>query len=125
MARVRQKDTLPELRVRGILHGLGLRFRVYPAQLPGRPDLVFPKYRAVLFVHGCFWHSHSCRAGRAPSTNTNYWGAKLDANKKRDLRKTTELEAAGWRVFIVWECEAKASHAHDFLAELADRIRGT
>lgn len=123
MARVRQADTAPELRVRRMLHGLGLRFRVHPATLPGRPDLVFPKYRAVVFVHGCFWHGHTCRAGRAPTTNQDYWIPKIEANRARDRRKAGELQAAGWRVFTVWECETKGSGAEAILIELAARVR--
>lgn len=123
MAKVRQADTSPELKVRRVLHRLGLRFRVHPSNLPGRPDLVFPKYRAVVFVHGCFWHSHDCRAGRVPTSNTDYWLPKLRANQARDLRKSGELEAAGWRVFTVWECETKAGSFEASLAALAERIR--
>lgn len=123
MARVRQADTSPELKVRRILHRVGLRFRLHPSNLPGRPDLVFPKYRAVLFVHGCFWHLHDCRAGRMPTSNTDYWVPKLRANQARDLRKSSELEAAGWRVFTIWECEVRSDSLEQSLLRLAERIR--
>ncbi|MFZ2651666.1 MAG: very short patch repair endonuclease [Burkholderiaceae bacterium] len=107
MSRVRQRDTNPEIELRKRLHGLGLRYRLHVNGLPGRPDLVFPKHRTVLFVHGCFWHGHSCRAGRAPSTNQAYWAEKLAENARRDRRNASALRALGWRVLTVWECKLK------------------
>ena len=107
MARVGQRDTAPELALRKGLHRLGLRFRVNVSGLPGRPDLVFPKYRVALFVHGCFWHAHSCRAGRLPTSNVDYWFDKLRANTRRDRLRAAALRRLGWRVWTVWECELK------------------
>jgi len=107
MKSVGTKDTGPEWTVRRWLHGRGLRYRLHPKQLPGRPDIVLPRLRLAIFVHGCFWHCHDCRRGRAPKSNLDYWGPKLARNRERDIRKAAELEASGWRVLTVWECETK------------------
>ncbi len=109
MARIRGKDTKPELAVRSILHAAGFRFRLHAKQLPGRPDLVLPKHRAVVFVHGCFWHRHGrCRDGRStPSSNQAYWGPKFERNVARDRRVKQALRRRGWRVITVWECQVK------------------
>ncbi len=108
MQAVRGKDTRPEWTVRRLLHRLGYRYRLHSDKLPGRPDLVFPGRRKVVFVHGCFWHGHECRRGaRMPATNRDYWSKKLDRNKARDLIQQTELIAAGWSVMVVWECEIR------------------
>lgn len=119
MKRVRQKHTAPELIVRMALHKRGLRYKIGDPKLPGRPDLSFPRYRAAVFVHGCFWHGHDCRAGRLPTTNTDFWVAKIEGNRKRDMQKEMALREIGWRVFTVWQCELKADesgHFHDVLA---------
>ena len=109
MSRIRGKNTLPELKVRQTLHSLGYRYRLYVDTLPGRPDLVFPRQHKVIFVHGCFWHAHDCEHGRRrPSTNAAFWRAKATDNSARDARKTAALEAAGWKVLVVWECEVKS-----------------
>lgn len=105
MRRVRQKDTALEVLVRKELHRRGLRYQLGGYGLPGRPDLVFPRHRAVVFVHGCFWHAHDCRLGRRPASNAGFWEQKALANKERDERKEAELRALGWRVFVVWQCE--------------------
>ena len=107
MRAVGQKNTKPELRLRKALHALGYRYRLHTKHLPGRPDLVFPRLRAAIFVHGCFWHGHDCRAGRRPSSNSTYWEPKIEANQIRDARKEAELKDAGWRVLAIWECELK------------------
>lgn len=108
MARVRGKDTAPELRVRRIAHRMGLRFRLHRKDLPGRPDLVFPKYRAAVFVHGCFWHRHArCPRASTPATRVEFWQAKFEANKARDRRQIQALQELGWRVLTIWECELK------------------
>lgn len=108
MRAVPRKDTVPELRVRHCAHRLGLRYRLHRKDLPGTPDLVFPKHRTVIFVHGCFWHRHEgCRLTTTPHTNRPFWDAKFRANVERDSRKTEQLERAGWRVFVIWECETK------------------
>ena len=106
MARVKAKNTRPEVAVRRIFHGLGYRFRLHRHDLPGTPDLVLPKYRAVVFVHGCFWHQHSCPRGRRqPASNRMYWGPKLARNVARDATARSSLERMGWRVLTIWECQ--------------------
>lgn len=105
MASVRGKHTKPEMLVRSLVHRLGLRFRLHDRNLPGHPDLVLPKYRTVIFVHGCFWHRHGCSKTTTPKTRIDFWQAKFDANVARDRRQREALEAAGWRVLEVWECE--------------------
>lgn len=108
MSRVRGKDTWPEMRVRRAAHALGLRFRLHRKDLPGRPDLVFPKHRVALFVHGCFWHRHpGCAKASTPKSRTDFWQDKFDMNVARDARVVAELEALGWRVVTVWECDTK------------------
>jgi DNA mismatch endonuclease (patch repair protein) len=98
------------MRVRQALHALGFRFRLHRRDLPGKPDLVLPKYRAVIFVHGCFWHMHCCVYGRPkPATNASFWEEKREGNVGRDIRNCRALEAAGWRVFVIWECETRDS----------------
>ena len=109
MSRIRGKNTAPELEVRRALHALGYRYRLHVPSLPGRPDLVFPVRAKAVFVHVCFWHGHDCLHGRRrPSTNVAFWNEKARANLERDQRKRRALEAAGWRVMVVWECEVKA-----------------
>lgn len=108
MASVRQKGTGPELIVRSLLHRMGFRFRLQRKDLPGTPDIVLPKYRAALFVHGCFWHQHpKCIKSKRPSSNTQYWEKKLDDNIKRDRIKIEQLKRIGWRTLVIWECETK------------------
>ncbi|MGA7749947.1 MAG: DNA mismatch endonuclease Vsr [Gallionella sp.] len=106
MSGIQSKDTKPELLVRKYLHGRGLRYRLHAKELPGKPDLVFPKYKAVVFVHGCFWHQHiGCKYASKPHTRTEFWNYKLSENVKRDSYQIAALEELGWRVFVVWECE--------------------
>lgn len=106
MARVRQQDTAPELAVRRMLHAHGLRFTLHPRDLPGRPDIVLPKRRSVVFVHGCFWHGHDCVHGSvAAKFNAGFWAEKIAANRKRDRQQGKALRASGWRVETVWECQ--------------------
>ena len=108
MRAIRGRDTVPELRVRRAAHAAGLRFRLQRRDLPGTPDLVFPRHRVALFVHGCYWHRHpDCRCATVPSSNTEFWTTKFAANVERDARKTRELEDAGWRVAVIWECETR------------------
>lgn len=105
MASIRARDTKPELQVRRYLHVCGLRFRLVRKDLPGKPDLVLPRWRAVVFVHGCFWHGHSgCRYAAVPKTRTEFWTKKIATNAVRDTRSADALIALGWRVFVVWEC---------------------
>lgn len=106
MARVRSKNTQPEMRVRRAAHALGLRFRLYRRDLPGTPDLVFPKYKVALFVHGCFWHRHEgCPRATMPKTRVDYWQAKFHRNVERDARHAEDLLALGWNPAVIWECE--------------------
>jgi DNA mismatch endonuclease (patch repair protein) len=106
MSGIRNADTRPELLVRRYLHAAGLRFRVHDRRLPGRPDIVLPKYRAAVFVHGCFWHRHTgCRFATTPSTRYEFWAAKFAANVARDASREEMLRAAGWRALTIWECE--------------------
>ncbi|MHB8268062.1 very short patch repair endonuclease [Bradyrhizobium sp.] len=108
MARVHGKDTQPERRVRTIAHALGLRFRLHRRDLKGRPDLVFPKHKVALFVHGCFWHQHpGCKRASMPDNRREFWLAKLTRNVERDFEVGSQLRSEGWRVEIIWECETK------------------
>jgi len=105
MSGIRGKDTKPELIVRKYLHGVGLRYRLH-GDLPGKPDLVFPRYHTVVFVHGCFWHRHEgCRHATTPASNTAFWQKKFEANVRRDRYVQKELTELGWRVLVVWACE--------------------
>ena len=106
MAGIRSRNTAPELAVRRIAHRMGLRFRLHRKDLPGCPDLVFPKHRLVVFVHGCFWHQHEgCRRASIPKSRTDFWMTKLAANVARDRRQEDALQALGWRVLVIWGCE--------------------
>lgn len=108
MRAVKRAHTAPEMIVRQELHALGLRFRLHRRDLPGSPDIVLPRFRTVIFVHGCFWHRHSdCRYATTPKTRQEYWLPKFAANIERDARKEAQLQALGWRVLLVWECETK------------------
>jgi DNA mismatch endonuclease (patch repair protein) len=108
MRAVRSKGTKPELKVRGMLHRAGYRYRLHRKDLPGNPDIVFPGRRAAIFIHGCFWHQHpSCRHADRPSSNNEYWTKKLNRNVERDKRNTAALLASGWKVLVLWECELK------------------
>ena len=107
MSGIRGKNTKPEMILRQGLHARGLRYRLHAKDLPGKPDLVFPARRAVLFAHGCFWHGHDCHLFRMPSTRPDFWQAKIARNQVVDTRSTAALEAAGWRVGVVWECALK------------------
>jgi DNA mismatch endonuclease (patch repair protein) len=118
MSRIRGKDTKPELHLRSLLHARGLRYRLHASTLPGRPDLVFPRYRAAVFVHGCFWHGHfACRLANQPKSNSAFWKDKFKKNQSRDTRNIAELEQAGWRVLVVWECELSSRAAAERAAE--------
>lgn len=108
MRKVRSTDTAPEKLVRGLLHACGYRFTLSNKNLPGKPDIVLPKYKTVIFVHGCFWHRHKgCSAASMPQSNIEYWRKKFSGNEKRDRRVKRELRQLGWRVCIVWECQTK------------------
>ncbi|HZT26468.1 MAG TPA: very short patch repair endonuclease [Pseudolabrys sp.] len=116
MSRIRGRDTGPERVVRKLLHAMGYRFRLHARDLPGRPDIVLRSRRVAVFVHGCFWHRHDCGLAYTPKTRREFWQRKFDDNVRRDRRTRGELEAAGWRVIIVWECQL------DDPAALADRL---
>jgi DNA mismatch endonuclease (patch repair protein) len=109
MQSVKTRDTGPERTVRHILYGLGYRYRLNAKTLPGRPDIVLPGRMKAIFVHGCFWHGHKCRKGRAPKSRLDYWIPKLKTNKTRDAARVRELKALGWSVLVVWQCETKDS----------------
>jgi len=112
MRRVRGRDTGPEMIVRRALTALGARYRLHRKDLPGNPDIVMPGRRLAVFVHGCFWHGHDCaRGARVPKANRDYWVGKVARNKARDVKSRAELQAAGWRVETVWECELKDAEA--------------
>jgi DNA mismatch endonuclease (patch repair protein) len=122
MSRIRGAHTAPELRVRKVLHAIGLRYRLHGRGLPGKPDLVFAGARAVLFVHGCFWHMHRCKYGKpVPATNTTFWAEKRRSNVERDKRNRAALKAEGWRVFEIWECQTR--HIETMHAKLDPLIR--
>lgn len=111
MASVGQKNTGAELVLRRALHRSGLRYRLHVKDLPGRPDLVLPRFHAAIFVHGCYWHAHGCYRSTVPQTRKEFWREKFAANRARDARKAEELRASGWRVLIVWECALKGKTA--------------
>ena len=107
MAKIKQKNTEPEIIVRHFLYSKGFRYRINLKSLPGSPDIVLPKYKTVIFVHGCFWHGHTCKAGHLTTSNLDYWKLKIEKNIERDRKKNEELEMQGWNVIVVWQCEVK------------------
>lgn len=122
MSGIRGRDTRPEITVRRYLHRAGFRYRLHARELPGSPDIVLPRYRAVVFVHGCFWHCHSgCRYAYRPKSRQEFWENKLAANVERDARDQSRLVEAGWRVFVVWECQTSS----DQLGALVASIRAS
>jgi DNA mismatch endonuclease (patch repair protein) len=117
MAAIRGVDTKPEMKVRSLLHAMGYRFRLHRKDLPGKPDIVLPKYRLAIFVHGCFWHCHDCRYGRVvPATRAEFWAQKRRSNAERDTRNKAALEEQGWTVATIWGCETR--HEHELRAML-------
>ncbi len=107
MSGIRGKDTSPELLIRKALHARGFRYRVHAKNLPGKPDLLLPKYKAVVFIHGCFWHGHGCRYFKIPQTRPEFWLEKIEKNRNRDALQESTLKVMGWRVLIVWECAVR------------------
>jgi DNA mismatch endonuclease, patch repair protein len=107
MSGIRGKNTKPETIVRSALHAAGLRYRVHVAGLPGKPDMVLPRYKSVIFVHGCFWHGHNCHLFKLPSTRPEFWTEKINGNCLRDVKVKEKLQGLGWRVGIIWECAVK------------------
>lgn len=126
MSGIRGRDTKPEILVRSLLHRQGFRFRLQVSTLPGRPDLVLPRYHAVIFVHGCFWHGHDCPLFRLPATRTEFWRSKIEGNQNRDRRVREDLLASGWRVAVVWECALRGAgrDVEGVVGQLADWLRG-
>jgi DNA mismatch endonuclease, patch repair protein len=124
MARIKSRDTKPELLLRRLLTSLGARYRLHCKDLPGSPDVAMPGRRLAIFVHGCFWHGHDCpRGSRVPKANRDYWLAKVDRNRARDARNLADLTAAGWRVETVWECQMKDQGAlRERLAQLLQSL---
>lgn len=124
MAGIRGRDTKPEIELRRALHALGIRYRLHDKRLPGKPDLVFPRFRAAVFVHGCFWHRHEgCRFTTTPATRPDFWNAKFGANVERDCRNVEALLAYGWRTGIVWECAIKTWGGNAVAKEVRDWLR--
>ncbi len=123
MSRIKSKNTKPELLVRRLVHAMGYRFRLHRRDLPGRPDLVLPRHRKIIFVHGCFWHMHRCKYGRVkPKTNADFWETKRKSNVDRDRIALRQLRAQGWKVLVIWECwtrkpEALQQKLQEFLCE--------
>lgn len=106
MKQIRAYDTKPELAVRKYLHSAGFRYRLYDRKMPGKPDLVLPKYKVVIFINGCFWHGHkNCKYAKIPVSNSNFWICKIEKNKERDKRNNNLLKKQGWSVFVIWECQ--------------------
>lgn len=124
MATIRGKNTKPEREVRRLLHALGYRFRLHRKDLPGRPDVVLPKHRAAILVHGCFWHRHkNCKYSVEPKSNRLFWSKKLASNAQRDTRAIAALRKAGWNTYVVWECELKSPNGVEKLRRRLERIR--
>lgn len=123
MSGIRGKNTRPEVKIRKALHAKGFRYQLHRKDLPGKPDLVFPKYRAAVFIHGCFWHSHSCSLFRWPSSNVEFWQKKLSGNRQKDISNIEGLEAQGWKVITVWECAIRGRNkagAEETVTRIAD-----
>ena len=123
MSGIRGKNTKPELLIRSALHRKGFRFRLHYGQLPGKPDLVFPKYRALVMINGCFWHGHDCHLFKWPSSRGVFWREKIESNQVRDAKNITEYGERGWRAMIIWECALKGRTRRDsdeVIAEISD-----
>lgn len=114
MAGIQAKNTKPEIKIRKALFQIGYRYRIHDNKLPGKPDLVFPKYNAVIFVHGCFWHAHDCHLFKWPSTRKEFWHTKIAGNKERDKKHLKSLLSSKWRVMTIWECSLKGKHQLSF-----------
>ena len=123
MTAIHSASTKPELKLRHALWGLGFRYRVNDKKLPGKPDIVLPKYRTVIFIHGCFWHGHKdCKFYTVPKTNTEFWTAKIARNQERDQEVWRQLEAKGWSVIIVWECQLKKAVQEETVSRVKEEI---
>lgn len=107
MSRIKGKNTKPEMRVRSLLHSMGFRFRLHRKDLPGKPDIILPKWKTAVFVHGCFWHGHDCPRGSRPSSNIAFWAEKIRKNQERDRTANDRLRDSGWTTMVIWECELR------------------
>ena len=124
MSRIKGKDTKPELLVRRFLHAQGYRYKLHDKTLPGKPDLVLPKYKTVIFIHGCFWHGHAnCRYFKVPQTRTDWWLNKINTNKANDAKAVKALKKAGWNVITIWECGLKPAKQERTLRTLLNKLR--
>lgn len=126
MSRIRGKDSSPEMKLRRLVHGMGFRYRLHVRELPGKPDLVFPARRAVIFMHGCFWHRHDgCKLARLPKSRLDFWVEKLEANRRRDLCHRKQLLELGWSVLVVWECQlSDTANVSRIVREFLERRKG-
>lgn len=125
MSRIKGKDTKPEMLVRRFLHANGFRYKLHDKKLPGKPDIVLPKYKTVIFVHGCFWHGHEgCKYYVVPKTKTDWWLEKINKNKANDVKAFVALKKQGWKVIEVWECDLKKERIHHTLDELTTKLFG-
>ena len=122
MSRIRSKDTLHEVKIRKALHAGGFRYRLHRRDLPGKPDITLPRYRATIFVHGCFWHGHDCHLFRWPTTRPEFWADKIGKNKQRDRQVRTVLRGSAWRCLIIWECALKGKYKLEF-DDLISRVK--
>jgi len=123
MSRIKGRDTKPEMLVRKYLHGLGYRYKLHDNSLPGKPDMVLPKYKTVILIHGCFWHGHhNCKYYVVPKTRTEWWLQKIERNRANDAKAMAALTAAGWKVITVWECDLKPARLDDSLTALVKNI---
>lgn len=121
MRAIRHKDTKPEMQIRRLLFASGFRFRLHVKSLPGSPDIVLAKHRVAIFVHGCFWHGHGCHLFKVPSTRTEFWMGKIQANRDRDYRHEEKLRSMGWRILIIWECALKGKERRS-TADISSKI---
>ncbi len=128
MAGIKGKNTKPELVIRKAIFNRGFRYRIHEKKLPGKPDIVLKKYKAVIFIHGCFWHKHNCHLFKWPKSNPNFWKKKISTNKKNDLQNINKLIESGWRITIIWECSLKGKGKPDFeelITKLCDWIESS
>jgi DNA mismatch endonuclease (patch repair protein) len=124
MSHIAGKETKPEILVRKFLFANGFRFRKNVKELPGKPDIILPKYKTVIFIHGCFWHGHTCKRGALPETNIEFWKTKIGGNIERDKRDVSELQTQGWNVIVIWQCEIKNIELqNERLAKLLSEIK--